>query len=45
MIFFQILLPIAAPLIGLFALYGVLFVNPLPVLGFWVAFRRIDRLG
>jgi cellulose synthase/poly-beta-1,6-N-acetylglucosamine synthase-like glycosyltransferase len=42
MIFFQILLPIAAPLIDLFALYGVLFTNPLPVLGFWLAFNALQ---
>jgi cellulose synthase/poly-beta-1,6-N-acetylglucosamine synthase-like glycosyltransferase/peptidoglycan/xylan/chitin deacetylase (PgdA/CDA1 family) len=42
MIFFQILLPIAAPLIDLFALYGVLFTNPLPVLGFWLAFNGLQ---
>jgi cellulose synthase/poly-beta-1,6-N-acetylglucosamine synthase-like glycosyltransferase/peptidoglycan/xylan/chitin deacetylase (PgdA/CDA1 family) len=42
MILFQILLPIAAPLVDLFALYGILFVNPLPVLGFWVAFNLLQ---
>ena len=42
MIFFQILLPIAAPLIDLFALYGLLFTNPLPVLGFWLAFNGLQ---
>jgi len=42
MIFFQILLPIAAPLIDLYALYGILFTNPLPVLGFWLAFNALQ---
>jgi cellulose synthase/poly-beta-1,6-N-acetylglucosamine synthase-like glycosyltransferase/peptidoglycan/xylan/chitin deacetylase (PgdA/CDA1 family) len=42
MIFFQILLPIAAPLIDLFALYGLLFTNPVPVLGFWLAFNALQ---
>ena len=42
MIFFQILLPIAAPLIDLFALYGILFTNPVPVLGFWLAFNALQ---
>jgi hypothetical protein len=37
--FFQILLPIIAPLIDLFALYGILFLDPLAVLTFWVAFN------
>lgn len=42
LIFFQILLPIAAPLIDLFAVYGLLFTNPVPVLGFWVAFNALQ---
>jgi cellulose synthase/poly-beta-1,6-N-acetylglucosamine synthase-like glycosyltransferase len=36
---FQIVLPFAAPLIDLFALYGVLFLDPLPVLAYWVGFN------
>jgi cellulose synthase/poly-beta-1,6-N-acetylglucosamine synthase-like glycosyltransferase/peptidoglycan/xylan/chitin deacetylase (PgdA/CDA1 family) len=39
MILFQIILPIAAPVIDLFALYGLLFMDPVPVLGYWVAFN------
>jgi cellulose synthase/poly-beta-1,6-N-acetylglucosamine synthase-like glycosyltransferase/peptidoglycan/xylan/chitin deacetylase (PgdA/CDA1 family) len=39
MILFQILLPLIAPLIDLFALYGVIFTDPLPVLGYWLAFN------
>jgi cellulose synthase/poly-beta-1,6-N-acetylglucosamine synthase-like glycosyltransferase/peptidoglycan/xylan/chitin deacetylase (PgdA/CDA1 family) len=42
MFFFQILLPILAPLIDLFALYGLLFTNPLPVIGYWLAFNAIQ---
>jgi len=42
MIFFQILLPIAAPLIDLFAVYGLIFVNPVPVIGFWVGFNVLQ---
>jgi cellulose synthase/poly-beta-1,6-N-acetylglucosamine synthase-like glycosyltransferase/peptidoglycan/xylan/chitin deacetylase (PgdA/CDA1 family) len=42
MIFFQILLPIAAPLIDLFALYGLLFTHALPVIGFWVGFNVLQ---
>ena len=38
-IFFQILLPIGAPLVDLFALYGILFVNPVDVIAFWLAFN------
>jgi hypothetical protein len=36
---FQIALPIAAPVIDLFVLYGVLFGDPWRVLGYWVAFN------
>jgi cellulose synthase/poly-beta-1,6-N-acetylglucosamine synthase-like glycosyltransferase/peptidoglycan/xylan/chitin deacetylase (PgdA/CDA1 family) len=39
MIVFQIVFPIAAPLIDLFALYGLLFTDPVRVMGYWVAFN------
>ena len=39
MIFFQILLPIVAPLIDLYAIYGLIFTNPVPVIAFWLAFN------
>jgi cellulose synthase/poly-beta-1,6-N-acetylglucosamine synthase-like glycosyltransferase/peptidoglycan/xylan/chitin deacetylase (PgdA/CDA1 family) len=39
LILFQIALPTLAPLIDLFALYGILFLDPLAVLTFWVAFN------
>ncbi|MFL5908320.1 MAG: bifunctional polysaccharide deacetylase/glycosyltransferase family 2 protein [Solirubrobacterales bacterium] len=39
LIFFQIALPLLAPLIDVFALYGIVFLSGLPVLGFWVAFN------
>lgn len=42
MFFFQILLPILAPLIDLFALYGILFTNPVPVIGYWLAFNAVQ---
>jgi len=42
MFFFQILLPIVAPLIDLFALYGLLFTNPIPVIGYWLAFNAVQ---
>jgi cellulose synthase/poly-beta-1,6-N-acetylglucosamine synthase-like glycosyltransferase len=44
MILFQIVLPIVAPLIDLFALYGVLFSNALPVLAFWLGFNALQLL-
>lgn len=36
---FQILLPLAAPLIDLFAIYSILFLDPMPILAFWGAFN------
>lgn len=42
MIFFQILLPLAAPLIDLFAVYGLVFSDPVPVIGFWLAFNVVQ---
>ena len=39
---FQVVLPLTAPLIDLFALYGVLFLDPLPVLAFWLTFTALQ---
>jgi cellulose synthase/poly-beta-1,6-N-acetylglucosamine synthase-like glycosyltransferase len=39
MLIFQVLLPLAAPLIDLFAIYSILFLDPLPILAFWLAFN------
>ena len=39
MALFQVLLPLAAPLIDLFAIYSILFLDPLPILAFWAAFN------
>jgi cellulose synthase/poly-beta-1,6-N-acetylglucosamine synthase-like glycosyltransferase/peptidoglycan/xylan/chitin deacetylase (PgdA/CDA1 family) len=44
MILFQILLPILAPLVDLFALYGLLFSNAVPVLAFWLGFNALQLL-
>jgi poly-beta-1,6 N-acetyl-D-glucosamine synthase len=41
LIFFQMALPMLAPLIDLFALYGLIFLSALPVLAFWVAFNLL----
>ena len=38
----KLLLPILAPLIDLFALYGLLFENPARTLAFWCAFNAIQ---
>ncbi len=39
MLLFQVVLPLTAPLIDLFAIYSILFLDPLPILAFWVAFN------
>lgn len=43
-ILFQIALPTLAPLIDLFALYGIVFQNPLRTVGFWLAFNLAQLL-
>jgi cellulose synthase/poly-beta-1,6-N-acetylglucosamine synthase-like glycosyltransferase len=43
LIFFQILLPLAAPLIDLFALYGLIFfTDATPVVAFWLGFNVLQ---
>jgi cellulose synthase/poly-beta-1,6-N-acetylglucosamine synthase-like glycosyltransferase len=42
MILFQILLPLVAPLIDLFALYGLIFTDAVPVLAFWLGFNALQ---
>jgi cellulose synthase/poly-beta-1,6-N-acetylglucosamine synthase-like glycosyltransferase len=39
---FQIVLPLVAPLIDLFALYGLIFTDPVPVLAFWLGFNVLQ---
>jgi cellulose synthase/poly-beta-1,6-N-acetylglucosamine synthase-like glycosyltransferase/peptidoglycan/xylan/chitin deacetylase (PgdA/CDA1 family) len=39
MILFQILLPMVAPLIDLYTLYGLIFTDAARVVGFWLAFN------
>jgi cellulose synthase/poly-beta-1,6-N-acetylglucosamine synthase-like glycosyltransferase/peptidoglycan/xylan/chitin deacetylase (PgdA/CDA1 family) len=41
LIAFQILLPLLAPLIDLFAVYGIVFLDPVPVIGYWLAFNAL----
>ena len=42
LVFFQIALPLLAPLIDVFAIYGLLFLDPLPVLAYWVGFNLLN---
>jgi cellulose synthase/poly-beta-1,6-N-acetylglucosamine synthase-like glycosyltransferase/peptidoglycan/xylan/chitin deacetylase (PgdA/CDA1 family) len=39
---FQIVLPILAPVIDLFAIYGVLFLNPWAVAAYWLGFNTFQ---
>jgi cellulose synthase/poly-beta-1,6-N-acetylglucosamine synthase-like glycosyltransferase len=39
---FQIALPLAAPLIDLFAIYGVVFLDPVRILIYWAAFNALQ---
>jgi hypothetical protein len=40
--FFQIALPVMAPLIDLFAVYGLLFGDARQTVGFWLAFNAVQ---
>jgi cellulose synthase/poly-beta-1,6-N-acetylglucosamine synthase-like glycosyltransferase/peptidoglycan/xylan/chitin deacetylase (PgdA/CDA1 family) len=42
LVFFQIALPLLAPLIDVFAVYGILFLDPVPVLAYWVGFNLLN---
>jgi cellulose synthase/poly-beta-1,6-N-acetylglucosamine synthase-like glycosyltransferase/peptidoglycan/xylan/chitin deacetylase (PgdA/CDA1 family) len=44
LVLFQIVLPMLAPLIDLFSIYGLLFLNPLHVLAFWVVFTGLQLM-
>jgi cellulose synthase/poly-beta-1,6-N-acetylglucosamine synthase-like glycosyltransferase len=44
MILFQIALPIGAPLIDVFAVYGLVFGNATSVLAFWLGFNALQLL-
>ena len=42
LLLFQLLLPALAPVVDLFALYGLVFLDPLPVLAYWVGFNLVQ---
>ncbi|GAC1436909.1 MAG: glycosyltransferase [Solirubrobacteraceae bacterium] len=39
LLLFQLFLPLTAPLIDLFAIYSIIFLDPWPILAFWLAFN------
>jgi cellulose synthase/poly-beta-1,6-N-acetylglucosamine synthase-like glycosyltransferase len=44
LILFQIALPFLAPLIDVCALYGIVFLNPLPIIAYWLGFNLVQLL-
>jgi poly-beta-1,6 N-acetyl-D-glucosamine synthase len=41
---FQLALPMAAPLVDLFAVFGLLFLDPVPVALYWLAFNALQMI-
>jgi cellulose synthase/poly-beta-1,6-N-acetylglucosamine synthase-like glycosyltransferase len=41
LVLFQVVLPLLAPLIDVFALYGIVFLDPLEVTAYWLAFNAV----
>jgi len=44
LVLLQVVLPLLGPVLDVFSLYGLAFLNPLPVMGFWLAFNVIQAL-
>jgi len=42
LILFQIALPLFAPLVDVFSLYGFVFLDPLAIVGFWLVFTSLQ---
>jgi hypothetical protein len=42
--FFHVLLPLIAPVVDIFSLYGVIFLNPVHVALFWLSFVFLQSL-
>lgn len=45
LVFYQILLPLIAPVVDLAAIYGLVFLNPVSVAGFWLGFNALQLLA
>ena len=43
--FYQIVLPLIAPVVDLAAIYGLIFLNPASVAGFWLGFNALQMLA
>ena len=44
MAFFQVLMPLIAPIIDIYSLYGIVFLDPVRVVGLWLAFNLMTIL-
>jgi cellulose synthase/poly-beta-1,6-N-acetylglucosamine synthase-like glycosyltransferase len=44
LLLFQVLLPLLAPAIDLVAVYGLMFLDPVPVIAYWLAFNGFQLL-
>jgi cellulose synthase/poly-beta-1,6-N-acetylglucosamine synthase-like glycosyltransferase/peptidoglycan/xylan/chitin deacetylase (PgdA/CDA1 family) len=42
---FHVLLPLMAPVVDVFSVYGLLFLNPVEVIGFWLAFLGLQTIA
>ncbi|MCU1587876.1 MAG: polysaccharide deacetylase, partial [Frankiales bacterium] len=42
---FQVLMPLLAPVIDVFALYGLLFLDPARVIGYWLGFLALQMVA
>jgi len=42
LLLFQVLLPLLAPVVDIFALYGLLFLDPVRITGLWLAFLMLQ---
>ncbi|MER7768751.1 bifunctional polysaccharide deacetylase/glycosyltransferase family 2 protein [Kitasatospora sp. NPDC096140] len=44
LLMFQVLLPLLAPVVDVFALYGLVFLDPARIIGLWAAFLLVQML-
>ncbi|MGW5250599.1 bi-functional transferase/deacetylase, partial [Streptomyces sp. NPDC004129] len=44
LLLFQVLLPLLAPVVDIFAVYGLVFLDPVRIIGLWLAFLLLQLL-
>jgi cellulose synthase/poly-beta-1,6-N-acetylglucosamine synthase-like glycosyltransferase len=44
LLLFQVLLPLAAPVVDVFAVYGLVFLDPVRIVGLWLAFLLLQAV-